>query len=313
MTPFADFSSLANVSASWLAADWKFVLGTVVALGAVFWVRLRTGSSHVISKMILRRLLGQRATSASPLNEFLNERDDLMQFRALTGLKDAPTLAAAQRVAEWSRKHDLDIDTVSRAQWFIDFDVPGLKGKPPASGKIWAIEAAAVLFAAIAAFVLIVGSMTPAAVRVIATDLYYVVDHERAQRLPAFWMGGVRGFSKKQCVDQEAIVARTRYLTHDVNVLCKIFSDEDGLTAIGEARRAQIWLTAGLVACLFVLSWQLHRLLASVKASRSLHERMAERAIARAEAFLVRTQHLAVAPSRAGGGRLPGSHGSADG
>lgn len=290
--PLTDLSSLASASATWLAADWKFLLGVFAVLGVTLWVRLRTGSSHMISKIIWRRLLGQRPTTGGALESFLDERDELMQFRWLTGLKEASTLAAAKRVADWARGHDLDFDTVSRAQMFLDFDKPGLDGKSPRLAKVRAVEAASVLLGALAALVLIVGAMTPAVVRVIASDLHYAVEPSRAQRLPAFWTGGGRGFNKSQCADVNAIVARTGYVKHDVEVLCKIFTDDEGLAVVGEARKAQSWLIAVFVGSLFVLSWVLNKLSKSAHAARALHARIAERIIARAEEFLARTEHL---------------------
>jgi hypothetical protein len=186
----------------------------------------------------------------------------------------------------------LDFDTVSRAQMFIDFDKPGLNGKSPRLARVRAVEAASVLLGAFAAFVLIVGAMTPAVVRVVASDLHYAVEPSRAQRLPAFWTGGGRGFNKSQCADVDAIVVRTGYVKHDVEVLCKIFSDDEGLAVVGEARKAQGWLIAVFVGSLFVLSWVLNKLSKSAHAARALHARIEEHIIARAEEFLARTEHL---------------------
>ncbi|KQP17047.1 hypothetical protein ASF45_27910 [Pseudorhodoferax sp. Leaf265] len=292
--PLTDLSSLATASTTWLAADWKFLLPVFALFGAAVWVRQRTGSSHVFGRTILRRFFKSRSTQPGRLDDFLDERDKLMEFRFLTGLKSAPTIAAAERMAQWSRRNDLDIDLVSRAQGFLDFNGPGLTAKSPGPKAVAAIEAASVLIAAIAAFVLFLGALTPAVVRVIASDRHYVVEPNRAQQLSAFLTGGNRGFSKRHCSDVDAVASRTGYVKSDVEVLCGLLSDDEGLAAIDEARTAQLWLIAALATALLVLAWQLHLLRTRAQAVLDLRTRMTEALVARGEAFLARTASLAL-------------------
>lgn len=245
----------AATTSSWLVTEWKFVFGLVCVLLCGVWIWRRTGSTHVFIALLWRRLLVRRDGVRSPLDTFLEERDELIRFRALTGLKGVPTLAAAQRIADWTRLHDLDIDRVSTAQAFVDLRTPALRQPKLKRWAVGLIELASGLLLVGAVYVTAIGASTPAVVRVLQTDTWYKVSVDRSRRLESLLTDSAPAFARRECADQAAVVKRTQYSTYDVDVLCTLMTDEGGIGYLRDVQVAQ-WLgTVAIVVGLAVLGW----------------------------------------------------------
>ena len=268
--PLADFLNFNFVPVAWLATEWKYLAAVLFVLSCAFLFWRRTGSAHIFIVILWRRFLGQRKNTSVWLTEFLDERDELMRFRALTGVTNAPTLAAAERIAAWSRENDLDMDRVAAARSHLEFNPPGLRGDPPSLlfVGIGAMVSAALF--AVATLSALAAPLTPAVIRVIQSDVHYTVEADRAKRVSDFFKKNA-GFAQTQCADQSAIISRTAYPAHDIAVLCKLLEHEDGVSYIQEARSTQLWLLFVLAVLALTVGWQIRRTNSGAEAARQLH------------------------------------------
>jgi hypothetical protein len=265
-----------SASLPWLVAEWKSILLLVSLLMSALWIWWRTGSTHVFSALLWRRLLSRAEPRSRPLDEFLEERDELMRFRALTGLTRAPTLAAAERIAAWSREHDLDIELVSVAQARIDFRIPGLRGARPMPLVVATLGLAAGVLLLVAALVVVFGLLTPAALKVTQSQTWYKVQPDRGWKFEDWFSDDAPKFYRSRCSDRTAIGQRTGYVRDDIEVLCALMTGEEGMLLIKEARTAQAWLGIAIAAVIAVVGWLLRLTHRALHAASVLHDELSK-------------------------------------
>ncbi|WP_189687046.1 DUF6216 family protein [Pseudorhodoferax aquiterrae] len=257
---------------TWLAGEWKTLCLISAVVLSLLWVWWRTGSTHLLIMLLLRWLVGKRS-DASSVVKFLEERTDLMHFRAVTGVRNAPTLPAAERIIQWSKRNDLDIDMVGRAHRYLDVRRPSLRTGPSHGWANWGLLCGLLLWL-LAGFAALMGALAPPVLNVIKTDTPYLVDGERAWQFR--WSGTPQAlrFTRDDCAEPERIVEATQYAEYDVGVLCKLLLSEPRAYLRSVLRQQRV--AAGIAALLAVF-WGAQALLwvRSVRAVRALHAQMA--------------------------------------
>lgn len=281
--PFAHLNALATTATPWFVSEWKAIVAMAAIAGIVLWIWKRTGSSHVLNAILWRRFIKQRTDGPPWLSGFLDERDHLMSLRAQAGLTNAPTLAAGERVVAWTREHDLDMDRVAEVRSLIDYDRPGLKeGSKPSLSAIRTMELFSGLLFLVAITVATLGAITPSAIKVVQSQVWYAVQPDHVKRMFHAGPGRAPVFRKTQCADQAMIATRTAYPAHDIAVLCNLMGDEDGVQAIDDARRGQWVLAAAATLWLLGLGGKLRRQFRRDKVALAMHERLEQRTAQRA-------------------------------
>ncbi len=257
---------------TWLAGEWKTVCLVLAVVLSLLWVWWRTGSTHLLIMLLLRWLVGKRS-DASSVVKFLEERTDLMHFRAVTGVRSAPTLPAAERIIHWSRRNDLDIDMVGRAHRYLDVRRPSLRAGPSHGWANWGLLCGLLLWL-LAGFATLMGALAPPALNVIKTDTPYLVDGEKAWQFR--WSGTPQAlrFTRDDCAKPERIVETTQYAQYDVEVLCKLLLSDP--RAYLRSVLLQQRVAAG-IAALLAAFWgaQVFLWVRGVRAVRALHAQMA--------------------------------------
>ncbi|AKJ30759.1 DUF6216 family protein [Caldimonas brevitalea] len=270
----SEISSSIQTVVGWLGG-LQLVLPTGLFLALLGWAWFRTGSSHLITARIWHFLLGKREVSQTQICQYLNERDALMRFRLQTGLKKIRTLAQAQCVIHWTRRHDEDIDAVRQCGHFFDLEIPGLKPLLPGLASRILIVAIAAIFLYGALGQLAWTVLGDTLIRVKLTGSWYTASDESARRFSL--VEKTPRFGAAECVDPAAIAARSRYPLHDATVLCDLMNGTEGRKFLRQEQRAQraaLGFGAALMLAIGCVLWGEQR---RVGAASALNERIARR------------------------------------
>ncbi len=232
-----ELDSVTQTIFDWLTSQKGLVSPVLLVIIGMTWVWSRTGSSHMVTSRIWQLLLGKREFKSSVILGFLDDRDALMHFRLVTGLKMVGTLIAAERLIEWTRRHEVDIDLVCRAGPFFDLHAPGFSRKPPSVLGRFGLTAITSIFFYGAIVVAVLGITTPAVIKVTKSDTWYAVSAEKTYRFQ--WEGKQSKFSSEQCVARPNIVHTSGYPTYDVDVLCDVLKDPLGRQQLHSALLGQ--------------------------------------------------------------------------
>ncbi|MDP9123374.1 MAG: DUF6216 family protein, partial [Pseudomonadota bacterium] len=184
---------------------------------------------------------------------FLDQRDGLMRFRLQTGLRRVGTNKQAEGLVDWINKNDIDIDTVRACGSFFDLEMPGLKPRlPGVVGRLGVLAVAALFFyGALVQGVAI--AVAPPFIKVNKTGHWYGVSEEGSFHFNF----GTKSphFAVAECIDRNALVAKTKYPKDDVDVLCDLLSSDKHQTYLADAQTSQsIGLAVGCGVSIFVLA-----------------------------------------------------------
>lgn len=244
-----ELSSIVQALVTWLISKWEVIAGSLGAIGLILWACARTGSTHVLHKRLWRLLFGKQEINSPVLSQLLGERDDLMLARTFLGLKRLPTAAAAERLAAWLKKFDVNVDLVAAAGHHFDLDAPGFTQRPPGIKAIMLLTLGSIVFLYGAIAVAGLGVSTPPVVQVKASKIWYAVTDQQARQ---FQLRGdpAPAIESSSCDDKSAIARTTGYPDHDVQVMCDLLATESGKAARHGAHVGQIALAAFSAAAL---------------------------------------------------------------
>lgn len=253
----------------WVLGQSSIIIAALVFLAALCWAWYATGSSHVIRARLWRFVFGKRDLGTDVVDEYLKERDQVMHFRVVTGLKQVGTRRAAECLVRWLRKFDIDSDMVAAAGMFFEFDPPKLRDKIPGLGIQAGFTVVSTLFALIAGVAVVLGATLPPVIRVIKTDHWYAVSRENiyAFKVPP---AKDKGFRYDQCNAPQAVASATHYPVEDVEVLCKAIESEE--PALQEALVGQRVIATVVLAFAAVLARLLWQVQSQIEAARRLRQ-----------------------------------------
>lgn len=278
-----ELTTIVQTALTWLTSRWEVIASVVAVILLLMWACARTGSAHILTTRLWHLLLGKPELKSDSLSKYLDERDALMRFRLVTGIRVA-TVEQAERLVRWARSHGVDIDLIRAAGHHFDVSMPGFK-RPPGGPLVWiGVMVCAGLFLYGALIASAVGILTPPVIRVVKSDTWYAVDPAQTSRFSGFVQRKPQGpkFALSDCKDQPSIVKATGFPAHDVDVLCEVMSTPDGEKALASAHNSQRGFTALLVAMLLWLSlvlfgamrrgekaMKLHKLVSATSSTRS--------------------------------------------
>jgi hypothetical protein len=271
-----ELNSLFQTALTALSSTWQVGASSIGMLVLFLWITARTGSRHSLHKRLWRLVLGKHEIKSPALATFIDERDDLMHFRAVTSLKRVPTLAAAERLVSWLKRNDIDIDLVAAAGPHFDLDQPGFARPPPTvlARAVLLISAAATFYGGLAVAGL--GAVTPALIQIKASKAWYAVTPDQAQRFE-FGVQSAPQVNKTDCAVGPPLNAVNSYPVYDVTVLCELLSSEEGKAVLRNAHRSQIALAGVATLALLLFAAALFRANAHADKADRLHRLVEKR------------------------------------
>lgn len=251
-----ELSSIVQTVLTWLTSWWGVIGPIVGVVAGLLFLWGRTGSTHMLTSRLCQLILGKRAFKSPVVDQFLDERDALMHFRTATSLRKVGTVAVAERLIEFTRAHEIDIDLVSGAGHYFDVEKPGFTRSPPGQAKQIGFVFAASAFGYAALIVLVFGIVTPPVIKVIKTDTWYAASPDGTHKFKVGHQNKPK-FSFEQCQNKAAISSTTGYPAYDVDVLCEALSTDAGKKQLHGAQVGQwvgtifAFIPLGLFAALF--------------------------------------------------------------
>lgn len=113
-------------------------VGGMIAAWAWMLSRLRTRSSHMIMSRMWLLLSGKTACKVASIQELLDTQTGVMQFRFMTGISRARTVAQIERLILWGKEHDEDLADIAACGRYFDLEKPAPVERPKLPGK-WQI------------------------------------------------------------------------------------------------------------------------------------------------------------------------------
>jgi hypothetical protein len=270
----SELSSILQVLPIWLV---QMIGGALATLGLFLWIRARTGSTHILTTRLWRFLHGKHTMTSPVLQAFIQERDDLMLVRMVTGLKRIRTRAAAERLVDWLRGQDVDVDLVAAAGYHFDVNKPGFQRCPPSrtASVVLMLVSATLIYSG-----LIVGSLgttLPPLIRVNASKIWYAVSDDRAYRFQMV-SRATPAFNVSRCGDTSATATLTGYPAHDVSVICESMSTDDGKAERRKAHTSQVVLSIAIALTGLAWGGLLLQEMRRVESSHELYKHVEQRA-----------------------------------
>lgn len=246
-----ELSTLVQSALAWLSSRWDVIFTALFAVGGLLWICARTGSTHVLKARLWQLLLGKPEEPSGFLSKFLADRDALMRFRHLTGIRVATT-ECAERLVNWTTERRIDLDLVRAAGDHFNVNLPGFNRRPPRPGAIITMAIFASLSVSLALLVTAFGTTTLAGIRVVKTNTWYAVDETGSQRLERLRRTGPLVTAAVCKKDHLTEGAATSVSSYDISVLCELMGSPEGRQAIQSAKREQILATAFIA---IILTW----------------------------------------------------------
>ncbi|MDH0342409.1 DUF6216 family protein [Chromobacterium haemolyticum] len=214
-------------------------LGTLPVL-AILFVVLRTQSYHIPLTLLWRIVGGKKEINDKLLADFLDERNAIMKFRTLTGLK-IRTKQEMLALIQWAAKHNEDIDDVKRCGHYFKLSEPGNITSPNRFGSI------ALLLA-----VLALGILTASGVASTGIDdgLYATTESKTwffassQKTITGLW--GKNKISESDCA--KPTLPATGFAPGDAQIFCKFFKQTNYPKAISDTVSKQRMLLLFLSA-----------------------------------------------------------------
>ena len=104
----------------WVGLPTAFI-GLLVGTLIFVLIAWRAWSLHPFLLQLWRLLLGRLTVHDPDVNRLIQQRDDLVKFRFVFGIR-ARTLLQAQRIREWSTKHNEDLADIRACARYFDIE-----------------------------------------------------------------------------------------------------------------------------------------------------------------------------------------------
>lgn len=261
-----ELNSIVQTILDELTSKWTVIGPVFTTIAGFVWVWMRTGSTHMLTSRLWQLVLGKRELKSKVVTKFLEERDALMWFRSVVGLKRVGTLARAERLINWVDKHDVDIDLVRGSGTLFDLDKPGFSRKPPGMVAQAILTFMAGGLAYVAIILAVVSFMLPPLIQVIKTGTWYTVSADKTRH---FQLGERTPiFTADQCKNRSEVVKATSYPAYDVDVLCDMLESEPQAKMLRSSQVSE-WIASVVGLCgLTSLFWLFVR--GAIQASKAM-------------------------------------------
>ncbi|KMN36669.1 hypothetical protein VI26_06265 [Chromobacterium sp. LK1] len=222
-------------------------LGALPVL-AILFVVLRTQSYHIPLTLLWRIVGGKKEINDKLLADFLDERNAIMKFRTLTGLK-IRTKQEMLALIQWAAKHNEDIDDVKRCGHYFKLSEPGNITSPNRLGSI------ALLLAVFALGIVTAGMVASTGI----DDGLYTTTKSKTwffassqKTITGLW--GNNKISESDCA--KPTLPATGFSPGDAQIFCKFFKQANYpkviSDSVSEQRMLFLFLSAYVGVFLFI-------------------------------------------------------------
>jgi hypothetical protein len=257
-----------------LPAWLTLALQILAFVSVVIWLRLRSGSPHVLRTRLWALAQGRSQPGDQPIQAFLSQRSSLMQFRVVTGVR-SPTIQHTHRLMTWLHDHEEEVGDVARCGGYFDVRLPGLSRRLPS--KTW-------LFFFTLVFSLCVGIIMLAGLTMLSgRALVSVLDG--SGRLMWLATSDVRvlhttqHFGPSDCDHRAhtAIAAAVGLPSNEVDIACRWFGDRSLPEKIRESVHQQRIVLLLMVALALGYGLPAYGAFTTAKAARAMRARLQAR------------------------------------
>ena len=267
-------SSLIEAIPGWLAP-----FGGITLLLALIWIIWSTQSVHTLRFRAWRLLHGKTEIHDPDIKRFIDERNALMTFRFLSGLK-VRTVESARAFARWLHEHNEDVRAVRSAGPY--FDPETLQVKTDALPHRWTKR-----FFFLGSFMLFLagiyfGSMVRhdhALLRIISTDTWFGVTSDGFALTN--WVGDAQNpmVTIKDCqAGKDKADTLAKVGLENAKVLCELITHPEGAAYLAKSVKDQKGAMFSLAWILAIMCYCLFRKLPQAEAASALNMRLMQRA-----------------------------------
>ncbi len=265
-----DTDTLVQSVSGILANNGLALMGYALLLLGSVWLWAKTGSLHLIVNRLFQLFLGENTFRSEKVGAYVDERGDLMRFRTLVGLKRIKTVAAAERLIDWIRQHDVDSDLVKSSGHYFNINTLSFPNEPPSTSTRGWLGLGRFFLFYVAVILAICAWVWPVMVQVKQSGIWYAVHDDGANQ--AKLGDGMPRFAVKACDRPAEVATSTKYSKHDVEVLCELMTKPEGHKYLASARTFQLWFGVTVVGSLALLAFALFDVSRKAKAARELYD-----------------------------------------
>lgn len=202
--------------------------------------------------------------------------DEFFDALSVDGAMRVPTAVAAERLVDWLKRFDIDVDLVAAAGEHFDLEEPGFTRPPPRPRAMLVMMLGAVILFYGALTAGLFGALTPPVIQVKSSQIWYAVTNDRATK---FHLGGDPApvIESANCGNATAIAKTTLYPSHDVEVLCELMSSDKGKSKLHGAQMGQMLLAAIATPLLLFAGMRLFRSLRRADKANKLYKLVNQR------------------------------------
>ncbi|MGX9785662.1 DUF6216 family protein [Janthinobacterium lividum] len=239
----------------------------------------RTKSTHPIMSRLWRIFNGKNSSSDSEINEILDTRTALMQFRFTTGI---PIRLRTQikSLILWGKQNEEDLDDIARCGHFFDLEKPELRKIPKSTRIVSGFFTLLILCICtyVTIFSIFMASTDRALLKIIASDNLVLLGKDSAKKISFFNTDSFFSLSKKNCSTSiDELEKLTKLTKNDIILICKSINNETELEIIENSVTLQkiVFTPVSLFLCLLIAS--LYRLLSNMASSKKMEDRLKKR------------------------------------
>lgn len=205
------------------------ILDTVLAKGpglsvillaiASIIVWYRSGSTFLLLRLLLTRVMGVKADASSPLGRFSNEQEQLLAYRIKTGMRCVRTTKHAQQIIKWAKDNDVNVEAVVGCGTYFNYKKVALNENLPRKWVAPMMLFFAMIFLALASIVIPFIFLDAAVAQSNETSHWFYL---RKTEFNAF--DGKR-VPISECQDTSTLPEKIGISKRDVEIICKFVAD----------------------------------------------------------------------------------------
>lgn len=245
-----------------------------------FLIWKRTKSTHSIMSRIWIIFNGKNKTDDTEINNILDTRSALMQFRFTTGI---PIRLRTQikPLILWADKNGEDLDDIARCGYLFDLEKPGLKeikkSKKILGSLILSLILSIVIYSMM--FSVILASTDKALVKITLSENWILLGDDTAKKITIFNLESYSILNKEKCLDEKIERQSTKLTNGDIELLCESILKKNNSATIKNTVNLQRIIFIPFSIFLLIFSIVIYNMLLNIANSVAMNKRLKERLI----------------------------------
>ena len=245
-----------------------------------FLIWKRTKSTHSIMSRIWVIFNGKNKTNDIEINQILDSRSALMQFRFTTGI---PIRLRTQinPLISWGYKNCEDLDDIARCGVLFDLEKPGLKKIKKNRKVIWSLTLLSLLSVVIylMMYSILIATTNKAIVKIKFSDNLVLLGDDSANKITIFDLKSYSSLNKERCLNKEIERQSTELTNDEIGLLCESILKRNNSNLIKNNVNLQriIFIPFSLLLAFFSII--IYNILSNIANSISMEKRLKERSI----------------------------------